>query len=240
VAKKLTHWLARLTDDGALVRPVKEIRIPLVFSDPSEEVKVRKHYGTFSTMNSRWNCSRSSNLHQQLKTDPTAFCLYHSDLAELRKGWVVDPLQEAIDFLSKSEGQVVGDFGCGQAQLADALRGKHTVHSFDHVAVNETVTVCDCAEHVPLADDVLDYAVFSLSLMGTNRYEQLSEAKRVLKATGQVLIWDPTKDRDLNAYTLEIESRGFKVLEQQENFKWVHTWAISDPSNPGVPKGETT
>lgn len=240
VGKKLTTWLARLTEDGALVRPVKEIRIPLVFSDPSEEVKVRKHYGSFSTMNGRWNASRSSTLHQRLKTDPTAFCLYHGDLAELRKAWIVDPLQEAIDFLSKSEGQVVGDFGCGQAQLADALIGRHTVHSFDHVAVNEMVTVCDCAEHVPLADDVLDYAVFSLSLMGTNRYDQLTEAKRVLKAAGQILIWDPAKDRDLQAYTEEVESRGFKVLQQQENFKWVHTWAIADPSNPGVSRSETT
>ena len=29
VGKKLTTWLARLTEDGALVRPIKEIRIPL-------------------------------------------------------------------------------------------------------------------------------------------------------------------------------------------------------------------
>lgn len=240
VGKKLTTWLSRLTEDGALVRPVKEIRIPLVFSDPSEEVKVRKHYGSFSTMNGHWNTSRSSTLHQRLKTDPTAFALYHTDLSELRKDWVVDPLQEAINFLAKSEGQMVGDFGCGQAQLAEALQGRHTVYSFDHVAVNETVTVCDCAEHVPLTDDVLDYAVFSLSLMGTNRYDQLTEAKRVLKAAGQILIWDPAKDRDLKTYTDEIESRGFKVLQQQENFKWVHTWAIADPSNPGISKSETT
>ena len=234
VGKKLTKWLSRLTEDGALVRPIKEIRIPLVFSDPSEEVKVRKHYGTFSTMNGRWNASRSSTLHQRLKSDPTAFALNHTDLADLRKDWVVDPLQEAINFLAKSEGLVVGDFGCGQAQLAEALRGRHTVHSFDHVAVNDSVTVCDCADHVPLEDDVLDYAVFSLSLMGSNRYDQLTEAKRVLKPTGQILIWDPAKDRDLKAYTEEIESRGFKVLQQQDTFKWVHTWAIADPSNPGV------
>ena len=69
--------------------------------------------------------------------------------------------------------------------------------------------------------------------MGSNRYDQLTEAKRVLKPTGQILIWDPAKDRDLKAYTEEIESRGFKVLQQQDTFKWVHTWAIAAPSNPG-------
>jgi hypothetical protein len=38
------------------------------------------------------------------------------------------------------------------------------VYSFDHVAINDNVTACDM-KLVPLPDDVLDVAVFSLSLM---------------------------------------------------------------------------
>ena len=51
--------------------------------------------------------------------------------------------------------------------LAEKLGETCTVHSFDHVAMNDTVTACDIAD-VPIEDGELDVAVFCLSLMGTN------------------------------------------------------------------------
>ncbi len=88
---------------------------------------------------------------------------------------------------------VVGDFGCGDARLAQSVPNK--VHSFDLVAVNEHVTACDIANvsrptesqhltrrtQVPLEDGVLDVAVFSLSLMGVNYMDFIREAWRTLK-----------------------------------------------------------
>jgi hypothetical protein len=45
--------------------------------------------------------------------------------------------------------------------------GPQRVYSFDHVAINDKVIACDIKK-VPLADDALDVAVFSLSLMANN------------------------------------------------------------------------
>ena len=40
--------------------------------------------------------------------------------------------------------KVVADFGCGDAKLAQSVSNK--VHSFDLVALNKHVTVCDIAD----------------------------------------------------------------------------------------------
>jgi hypothetical protein len=72
------------------------------------------------------------------------------------------PYETVIAWLRARPHLVVGDFGCGEAQLAASV--PNTVYSFDHVAINEAVTACDMA-HTPLEDGMLDVAVFSLSLM---------------------------------------------------------------------------
>ena len=46
---------------------------------------------------------------------------------------------------------------------------------------------------VPIPDDALDLAVFSLSLMGKNWPEYISEAKRLLATNGYLLIAETTK-----------------------------------------------
>jgi hypothetical protein len=56
-----------------------------------------------------------------------------------------------IRWCRERSGYVIGDFGCGEAKLAEALSDRHTVHSFDHVTVNDDVIACDMA-HVPLDD----------------------------------------------------------------------------------------
>jgi hypothetical protein len=38
---------------------------------------------------------------------------------------------------------IIGDFGCGEAKLAQSV--KHKVHSFDLVAPNKHVVACDIA-----------------------------------------------------------------------------------------------
>ena len=72
-------------------------------------------------------------------------------------------------------GYVIGDFGCGEAKIAEQVGDRHTVHSFDHVAISDDVVACDMA-HVPLEDETLDVAIFSLSLMGSNITDYLREA----------------------------------------------------------------
>ena len=80
---------------------------------------------------------------------------------------------------------VVADFGCGEARLAATI--PHKTHSFDLVAANERITACDIAS-VPLEDSSVDVAVFCLALMGTDYFTFLTEARRVLKHGGLLLI----------------------------------------------------
>jgi ribosomal RNA-processing protein 8 len=60
----------------------------------------------------------------------------------------------------------IGDFGCGEAKILEAF-GDKRVYSFEHVAINDKVTAC-VIKSVPLADEALNIAVFSLSLTGKN------------------------------------------------------------------------
>jgi ribosomal RNA-processing protein 8 len=90
--------------------------------------------------------------------------------------------------LTRRPDWVDGDFGCGEAQLAEILPNK--VYSIDHVAINTKVTACDMT-HTPLENAALDVAVFSLSLMGLNYVDYLKEAHRTLKFGGFLKIAEP-------------------------------------------------
>jgi hypothetical protein len=70
--------------------------------------------------------------------------------------------------------------------------GPERVYSFDHVAINGKVTVCDM-KNTGLADDLLDVAVFSLSLLNRNWTDYIIEAKRCLATNGYLLIAETTK-----------------------------------------------
>ena len=102
---------------------------------------------------------------------------------EARKSWTVIPFEEMITWLKNRQGYEVGDFGCGEALLAKEVGHRHNVHSFDHIAINDSVTACDISR-TPLEDGSLDVAIFSLSLMGSNFTDYLREAWRVLKLHG--------------------------------------------------------
>jgi ribosomal RNA-processing protein 8 len=85
------------------------------------------------------------------------------------------------DWLKRRPDWVVGDFGCGEAEMDRLIPNK--VYSFDHVAANESVIVCDMSE-TGLAEHTLDVAVFSLSLMGVNYQDYLREAYRLVRYGG--------------------------------------------------------
>jgi len=104
---------------------------------------------------------------------------------------------------------VVGDFGCGEAELARLVPNK--VYSFDHVAVNESVIVCDMSA-TGVAEQTLDVAVFSLSLMGLNYEDYLREAYRLVRYGGWLKVAEPAsrwKERGLEELLNAIASSGF-------------------------------
>jgi ribosomal RNA-processing protein 8 len=58
--------------------------------------------------------------------------------------WPLKPINTMINFLNKKNKKlIVGDFGCGTAEIAASVQQK--VYSFDFVAVNDSVQACDIA-----------------------------------------------------------------------------------------------
>ncbi|KJE95669.1 cerebral protein 1 [Capsaspora owczarzaki ATCC 30864] len=120
------------------------------------------------------------------KDDPKLFDIYHEGFRTQVRSWPVNPVDVMIKYLeTKPANLSVADFGCGEAKIA--ATAAQNVHSFDLVAANDSVVACDIA-HVPLANEAIDIAIFSLSLMGTNCIEFLMEARRVLKPKGTLKI----------------------------------------------------
>jgi hypothetical protein len=176
-------WLERL-DSGKIASIIRsKIVVPLPDDDVSDVRRRKRRYGDFSTMNRNLNQSDSHATHKRLQENPEEWEQYHTLYREAREDWAVIPYEEIIRWCERRSDYFIGDYGCGEAKLAEALSNRHTVFSFDHIAINQDVVECDIA-HVPLDDETLDVAVFSLSLMGRNFTEYVLEAHRTLKLDG--------------------------------------------------------
>ena len=181
----LDAWIKRVEEDGIVTIERAKLRVPL----PEDAARViQRRFGDLSMMNSRFNTAYSSTTHGRLLQNPEEWYLYHTLYREARKDWAEIPYERIAKMLIQRPDWVIGDFGCGEAQLADILPNK--VFSFDHVAINTKVTSCDVT-HTPLENAVLDVVVFSLSLMGLNYVDYLKEAHRTLKFGGFLKIAEP-------------------------------------------------
>lgn len=184
--KDVMQWLDRL--ERGDVNEIERSKISLTLTGNAKQVPLRK-IGDITRMNQQINKETSQNTHKRFTTNPQEWHDYHAAYREARTDWDVVPYQEAIKWCKRRPHMVVADFGCGEAFLANELVNK--VYSFDHIAINKRVTACDMAK-VPLGNAVLDAAIFSLSLMGTNFVDYLKEAKRCLKLDGHLWIAEPT------------------------------------------------
>lgn len=220
-------WLQRLGEEGLSEIERKEIRVPLDESDVSETARRYASYGDFSRLNSRWNRAASSKTNERLRSNPEEWCYYHTRMDEMEAKWQVNPREECINYLKTNlpSGSVVADFGCGQAKLAEALIGIHSVHSYDHIAANRSVIACDMSS-VPLDDNSLDAAIFSLSLMGSNLKDYILEAYRTLKLSGQLIIYHPAKENDRDKFASGLTDLGFLIATSDEIYKWHYVFAI--------------
>ncbi|CAN5549418.1 hypothetical protein BH10ACI2_BH10ACI2_21730 [soil metagenome] len=212
-------WLERL--DKGIIHEVTRRKIHIPLSDKVIQTRTRE-YGDFSKLNNRINSSRSERTHERFRSDPKEWEHYHALYREARKSWPLIPYEEIVKWFQKRPEMVVGDFGCGEAKLAELLI--NTVYSFDHVAINENVTACDIS-HVSLDSESLDAAVFSLSLMGSNFTDYIVEARRCLKLDGHLHIAEATsRFSDLASFTTDLSKLGFYVLkvEQKSKFTFIH------------------
>jgi hypothetical protein len=225
-------WLERLETGEVEVITRPRIVVPLPDTDPNDVKRCRRRYGDFSTMNRTWNQASSQNTHARVQANPEEWAQYHTLYREARKDWAVVPYEEMIRWCQQRNGYVIGDFGCGEAKLAEAVSDRHTVHNFDHIAVNDNVVACDMA-HVPLDEETLDVAIFALSLMGANFTDYLREAHRTLKLDGQLHIIESTERfNDRNAFGKALEGLGFAVVSIADKWKFTHIRALKTERQP--------
>ncbi len=229
----IMRWLERLEDGAVETIARKQIVIPLS-GEPSEVKRRVAAYGDFTRINNRWYQSSSQKTHARLEANAEEWAHYHTLYREARQSWDVVPFEEEIRWLEKREPLVVGDFGCGEAILAQRVGAKHDVRSFDHVAVNASVVACDLAA-VPLDDGVLEVAIFCLSLMGTNFTDYIREAHRCLRLDGRLHIWEAASYfDDVEEFCDGLARLGFEVVEPRKQGAFIRIHAMKATTTPAA------
>ena len=216
-ALEAVKWLERLErgEISSVVR--RDLHVEL--TPVQIEQRIRK-YGDFTRLNQQINSENSETTHERLSKDTLAWEEYHRQYRESRKTWSIIPYEEIIKRIKELSPRLqVGDFGCGEAEIMEAI-GADRVHSFDHVAIDDDKVIACDMKKVPLPDDALDVAVFSLSLMGKNWREYIKEAKRCLATNGYLLIAETTKSLNENGRLSPLRDvlrdEGFEIYQAEE------------------------
>jgi len=220
--KSLLEWIERLEVDGIKEIERDKLKLPL---PPDIIQSSLMRYGDFSKMNARMNSSNSSTTFERFKEDPREWYLYHSLYQESRKIWDEVPYEVMANSLAKRPDLVIGDFGCGEANLSKLIKNK--VWSFDFIAIDESVMACDMAS-INLENEIIDVAIFSLSLMGKNWEDYIKEAFRLTKVGGLLKIAEP-KNRWANEklinLTESIKKSGYSIqgdIEYSSKFIYIN------------------
>ncbi|KAH8959484.1 hypothetical protein BDL97_06G079800 [Sphagnum fallax] len=189
-----------------------------------DKMRARLKGGQFRMLNETLYTCRGEDAFKLFQKDSGAFQMYHTGYQEQMSHWPQQPVQVIVDWLkAHSPKLVVADFGCGDAQLAKAVKNK--VFSLDLVACDDSVIACNMA-HTPLETASIDVAVFCLSLMGVDYSSFLKEAYRVLKIRGVLLIaevksrFDAAKGgADSANFVKALKGLGFSLISQDLNNK---------------------
>ena len=208
------NWLERLGRGEISTVVRRDLNVELT------PVQIRKRivkYGDFAKLNNRINNENSQTTNERMIKDSQEWEEYHRQYRDARKTWTIIPYEEIIKKIKQlSPRLLIGDFGCGEAKILEEF-GDTRVYSYDHVAINNKVKACDM-KSVPLPDEAIDIAVFSLSLMGRNWQDYIAEAKRCLATNGYLLIADTTKsiDKRLSKIKEVIKKQGFEIYSDEE------------------------
>lgn len=154
--------------------------------------------------------SSGAEAFKTFKGDRAAFEVYHEGYSQQVQQWPENPVDIIIKYLKKRpQSWIVGDFGCGEAKIAQSVHQK--VLSFDIFRANENVTVCNISK-VPLRTESLDVAVYCLSLMGSNWPDYLREGNRVLKKGGLLKIAEvASRFKSVDSFVSLLNKLGFTL-----------------------------
>ena len=180
----------------------------------------------FRWINEQLYTASSKDAVGMMARDPALFDQYHEGFRAQAALWPERPLDHLVRQLrSDPKAWVVGDFGCGDAELAASVPQK--VHSFDLVARRPGVVAADIA-HVPLPDGALDVAVYSLALMCTNVQDFVAEANRVLRVGGALRIAEVSSRFPSAAGTRRADVRPFVRAVERLGFMFVKARSVHD------------
>jgi superfamily II DNA or RNA helicase len=213
-AMEAVKWLERLERGEISTVIRRDLNVELT---PVEIKKRAIKYGDFTRLNNKINNENSETTHSRILKDPSEWDEYHRQYREARSTWNIIPFDEIIKRVKQlSPRLLIGDFGCGEAKILEEF-GEMRVYSFDHVAINDNVTACNI-KSVPLPDEAIDIAVFSLSLMGRDWADYIKEAKRCLATNGYLLIAETTKSINGRLSRLKevIQEQGFDIYNEEE------------------------
>ena len=213
-AMEAVKWLERLERGEISSITRRDLNVELTSVQIAQRIK---KYGDFARLNSQINNEKSETTHQRMAKDPKEWEEYHRQYRENRKKWNIVPYEEIIKRIRQLSSRLqIGDFGCGEAKIMEAF-GPERVYSFDHVAVNDKVTVCDM-KSTGLDSDTLDVVVFSLSLMNKNWTDYIIEAKKCLATNGYLLIAETTKSLKGRLSKLRdiLREQGFEIYIDEE------------------------
>lgn len=136
---------------------------------------------------------------KNIPLDKEKFIAYHEAYASVSDKWPTKPVDYIIRYIKKrmltmkaNNKLKFADIGCGRNPLLKIkLPPRCKVQSFDLVSTHEDIIEANM-EKLPLQDDSINCAVYSLSLMAKNLGNILLEGKRVLKVGGSMLIVEVT------------------------------------------------
>lgn len=135
----------------------------------------------------------------ELPFDKNKFLAYHEAYATVSENWPTKPIDYIVKFIKRHflakkplHKYKFADVGCGsEPLLKKKLPSKANVVSFDIVSAHEDVIEANM-QHLPIEDNSIDVAVYSLSLMAKNLGQIILEARRILKIGGSMLIVEVT------------------------------------------------
>lgn len=209
-------------------------------SDLQQQFAKKLESARFRSINEELYTSPGNVSFEEFQREPSKFHTYHKGYREAALSWPINPLDSLIRWIqSRHPSAVVADLGCGEARLAASV--SNTVHSFDLVAANPTVTACDMAA-LPLPDSSVDIAIFCLSLMGTNIADFLKEAHRILKPNGILKIVEVRSrledGKGIKRFIQFLKACGFRMASEEADefldnrmFFSVEAFKTSQPGN---------
>ena len=215
--ESLLKWKERV-DSGKIIENKRGVLDIDLYPEIEDSVlRQRTIESELSEFNRKGRIMRSENMHKEFTDNPDSFFRYHKLRKERMEQWDEIPY-EYIATKIKNKNQVIADFGCGENKFKYCLPNK--VYSFDHVAFDESVIACDM-KNVPLENESIDVAIFSLSLWGSNYEDYIKEAYRTLNYGGVIYIAEPSKSYDTPELKDELKklliNNGFEIVGDIEN-----------------------